>query len=230
MEMERTEVERVLRIIEARLASDPAAGLDGSGFWKVVAAAKRAPDLVSEFADRIAAIDSEAFQRWALLTIPLGLGTAVAVAGTAVGLVLVGLSYNTPDPWNGILLLAGMGVLQLATHGLGHLLVGRMVGIRFTHWFIGRLIRPQPGVKTDYATYVAAGPKQRAWMHASGAIVSKIVPFALIPAGLSAGVPAWSINLLVVVGVVSIITDIIWSTRFSDWKKFCREIAISPGA
>jgi len=87
--------------------------------------------------------------------------------------------------------------------------------------------RPQPGVKTDYASYLAASPKQRAWMHASGAIVSKIIPFALIPAALIAGVPRWSIVLLIVVGAVSIITDAIWSTHFSDWKKFRREMALA---
>ncbi|MCY4369528.1 MAG: hypothetical protein OXF41_08930 [bacterium] len=225
--MDRSEVERVLSAIETHMADDRTVGLAGTGFWKVVSAAKKAPDLVAEFGDRIAAIDRRAFQRWALLTVPLAPGTAMAVFGCAVGLVLVGLSYNTVDPLNGVLLLAGMGALLFATHGLGHLLVGRLAGIRFTHWFIGSVGRPQPGVKTDYASYLAASPKQRAWMHASGAIVSKIIPFALIPAALIAGVPRWSIVLLIVVGAVSIITDAIWSTHFSDWKKFRREMALA---
>ena len=225
--MDRGEVDRVLSAAEAQLVGDPAAGLGGSGFWKAVAAVKTAPELVQEFAGRIAAIDREAFERWALFTMSIGMGTGAAVACTAVGLVLVGLAYNTPDLWNGVLLLAGMGVVLVATHGLAHLVVGRLCGIRFTHWFIGTLGRPQPGVKTDYATYLAADPKRRAWMHASGAIVSKIVPFALIPAALIAGVPTWTTILLVVVGVVSIITDILWSTKASDWKKFRREMAVA---
>ena len=225
--MDKGEAERVLSSVEASLAADPTAGLAGSGFWKLVAAAKRDPDLVAEYARRIAAIDSEAFRRWALLTTPLWLGTASALAGTVVGLVFVGLSYSGNDPWNGVMLVAGMGALLFATHGLGHLVVGRLVGIRFTHWFVGSKIRPQPGVKTDYATYLAAGPKQRAWMHASGAIVSKIIPFALIPVAVSAGVPGWSTLCLILTGVVSIITDAIWSTHFSDWKKFRREMALA---
>ena len=64
-------------------------------------------------------------------------------------------------------------------------------------------------------------------MHASGAIWTKIVPFALIPAGLIAGVPSWTTILLAVSGAVSIITDILWSTKVSDWKKFRREMAIA---
>lgn len=225
--MERGEVDRVLAAVEERLAADPASGLKGSGFWKAVAAAKKDRGLVEEFGGRIAAIDRTAFERWALLTVPVGVGTAAAIIGTALGLVLVGLAYYTPDPWNGLLLLAGSGVLLMATHGLGHLVVGRLVGIRFTHWFIGTVARPQPGVKTDYAGYLAATPRGRAWMHASGALVSKVVPFALIPAGLIAGVPRWVTILLAVVGVVSVVTDILWSTHFSDWKKFRREMAIA---
>ena len=225
--MERSEVETVLTAVEERLASDTSAGLAGSGFWGVVAAVKQAPEMASELGERIAAIDREAFERWALLTIPVGLGTAIAVLGTALGLALVGLAYGTTDPWNGLLLLAGTGAVLGATHGLGHLVVGRLVGIRFTHWFIGTVARPQPGVKTDYATYLATTAKRRAWMHASGALVSKVVPFALIPAGLIAGVPEWATILLVVVGIVSIITDAVWSTHSSDWKKFRREMAFA---
>ena len=227
--MERSEIEGVLASVEESMAADPAAGVRGTGFWKVVAAVKRDPELVTEFAKRIAIVDRTAFERWALLTVSLGRGTAAAVVGTILGVVLVGLAYGAPDPWNGLLLHAGVGAVLVATHGLGHLAVGRLVGIRFTHWFIGTKRRPQPGVKTDYASYLAASPQRRAWMHASGAIVSKIVPFAFLPAALIAGVPTWATVLLVAEGVVSIITDALWSTHFSDWKKFRREMAIASG-
>lgn len=225
--MKRAEVEQVLKAVEERLASDPEAGLAGSGFWKAVGAVKRDPALVQEFAGRIAVVDREAFERWALFTVPLWAGSAAALVGTLAGLALVGLAYYASDPWNGLSLLAGMGVLQVATHGLAHLLVGRMVGIRFTHWFIGSAKQAQPGVKTDYAAYLAVDAKRRAWMHASGAVWTKIVPFALIPAGLIAGVPSWATILLLVTGAVSVITDILWSTKVSDWKKFRREMSIA---
>jgi len=221
--MDRTEIEEVLSLADARLEEDPGAGLAGLGFWQAVDSVKRSPELVEEFADRIGRIDREAFQRWAMLTVPIGVGTMIAELLTLGGLGLVALAYYTATPWNGFFLLAGMGVVLTATHGLAHLLVGRLVGIRFTHWFIGTRIRPQPGVKTDYATYLATPPARRAWMHASGAIFSKIVPFALIPAGLIAGVESWAIWMLVIPGVFSILTDLVWSTRFSDWKKFNRE-------
>ena len=221
--MERAEIDQVLTGLEARLQADPDAGLARSGFWKAVAAVKRSPELVDEFADRIAAVDREGFKRWALLTVPVAVGTALAGVGVIAGLVLVALAYSTPDPWNGLLFLGGNGVLLVATHGLAHLVVGRMMGIRFTHWFIGNMKRPQPGVKTDYATYLITPANRRAWMHASGALFTKIVPFALLPAGLIAGVPNWAIWLLVASGVLSILTDAAWSTTSSDWMKFRRE-------
>lgn len=223
--MERGDIERVLSETEERLASDPGAGLAGTGFWDAVGWVKRTPGAADEYADRIAAVEQEAFGRWALVRVPLGPGTAGAGLVTVIGLVLVALAYYPPDPWNGLLLLAGMGALLIATHGLAHLAVGRAVGIRFSCWFVGELKRPQPGVKIDYATYLAASPKGRAWMHASGAIASKVVPFALMPAGLVAGVPGWAVWLMAVTGVVSIITDVVWSTRVGDWKKFRREMA-----
>ena len=39
--MKRGEIEAVLKAVEIRLAGDSSAGLEGSGFWKAVAAVKR---------------------------------------------------------------------------------------------------------------------------------------------------------------------------------------------
>jgi hypothetical protein len=121
----------------------------------------------------------------------------------------------------------GLGALLTTTHGLAHLLVGRLAGIRFSHWFIGELKRPQPGVKVDYATYLRASTPVRAWMHASGAIATKIIPFALIGAAIAADLPAWAVWGLAVIGIASIVTDVLWSTRSSDWKRFKREMRLA---
>jgi hypothetical protein len=103
------------------------------------------------------------------------------------------------------------------------------MGMRFTHWFIGKLTQPQPGVKLDYATYLRAPATSRAWMHASGAIVTKLMPFVFLGAAIAAGVPTWVVWSLVVIGLVVIGIDIVWSTKKSDWKKFKREMEyVSP--
>lgn len=211
----------------AERSLDEGNGLAGTGFWKAVGQVKRDPggaDL-----DRIAAIDRRAFEQWALLAIPIRLGTAAMLAATILGLLLVSAAYSdvAARDWY---FLVGFGIIWVTTHGLGHLVVGTAVGMRFTHWFIGTLTLPQPGVKVDYATYLVVSAHRRAWMHASGAIVSKITPFALLPFAYLSGVSRWVTLVVAAFGVISIVTDILWSTKVSDWKKFRREMSLDDRA
>lgn len=216
------EVDAVLSAAEDQIASQGTADLRDLGFWKAVAAAKRNPDLVEPFADRIGAIDQTVFLAWAPLTIPMWLGTTFAALATGLGLALIGMSY-AKEPWDAVFFLTGTGVLLGSTHGLGHLVVGRIVGIRFTVWFAGYR-RPQPGVKTDYATYLRTPARSRAWMHASGAIVTKAIPFVLLPVAIWFAVPWWTIVVLAGLAVGQVMTDIVWSTKASDWAKYRREM------
>lgn len=210
----------------ARQAVDAGESLAGTGFWQAVGTVKRHPELVDRYAPLIARIDRRAFEGWALFTLGAGVGTALMVLATLVGVALVVWSVGLPDPWNGLVLLGGGGgVLVATTHGLGHLVVGRMAGIRFTHWFIGSLGRPQPGVKVDYHTYLRASPRWRAWMHASGALVTKVIPFVILIPALSSDFPSWAAWLLAAQGVLQIVTDAVWSVKLSDWKKFRREMS-----
>ena len=64
-------------------------------------------------------------------------------------------------------------------------------------------------------------------MHASGALITKAIPFLLLGAAWGAEIPGWAVLVLLGVGVGQIITDIVWSTRSSDWKKFKREMAFA---
>jgi hypothetical protein len=202
--------------------------LGPSGFWKAVTAVKSDPALVERHADRIGRIDRAASKAWALVTVPLWLGNILMVGGTLIGLVLVGWAYSLQGNTAAVVLLLGFGVVLVTTHGLAHLLFGRLAGMRFSHWFIGTIKRPQPGVKVDYATYLRAPASSRAWMHAAGAIVTKILPFAFLGAAIAADVPAWAVWALVIVGIGQIFTDVVWSTKASDWKKFRREMTFSP--
>lgn len=220
--MDREQIEAVLD--EARSAVDAGRGLGDTGFWKAVGAVKRQPELADEFADRIAAIDRDAFESWALVTVPIGTGTALAAAVTAVGLGAIAGSYYLDQPWNWLLFGVGTAILLVPTHSLGHLIVGSALGMRFTHWFVGRIQQPQPGVKIDYATYLRTPARKRAWMHAAGALTTKTVPFLLIPAARAANLPDWVTWVLVAAGAVMVATDIVWSTKASDWKKFRREM------
>lgn len=209
---------------EARRSVDAGGGLGGTGFWKLVDAIKQGPGL-ERFIDEVAETDQRAFRNWAFLTVPLAVGTSLMVFGTVVGLALVALAYEVEGVWSGVWILLGTGVLLVSTHGLAHLVVGTAVGIKFTYWFIGKISQPQPGVKTDYSTYLRTPARSRAWMHAAGATTTKVIPFLMIGAALAAGVPGWATWALVAAGVVALVTDVLWSTKASDWKKFQREMA-----
>ena len=221
--MDDSEITETLRVAEAAVKAGEPPG--PTGFWRAVAAVKADPARIATHADRIGVIDSTAFRNWALVTVPLWIGNLVMIGGALLGLALIAWTYTLGGTAAAIVFLFGFGTILVTTHSFGHLVVGSLLGIRFTRWFIGTIRRPQPGVKVDYASYLRAPAQSRAWMHASGAIVTKIVPFALIGAALAADVPLWVVWILVAAGIGQIITDVLWSTHASDWKKYRREKA-----
>lgn len=223
--MEARRIEEILEAAERAVSTG--SPLAPTGFWKAVTAVKRDPALVEAHADRIARIDRASLKAWALVMVPLWLGNVLMIGGTSIGLALVAWAYYLERTAAGVVFLLGFGILLVTTHGLGHLVVGSLMGMKFTHWFIGTLSQPQPGVKLDYATYLRAPAVSRAWMHASGAIVTKTVPFLFIGAAIAAGVSGWVVWALLLIGVAQIATDIVWSTKASDWKKFRREMALA---
>jgi hypothetical protein len=221
-------ITETLRIAEEAVKEgDP---LGPTGFWKAVAAVKADPAMIEAHADRIGVIDSTAFRSWAPMTVPLWIGNLVMAGGALLGLALITWAYTLQGNAAAVSFLLGFGALLVTTHSLGHLVVGTLLGIRFTRWFIGTIGRPQPGVKLDYASYLRAPAQSRAWMHASGAIVTKLVPFALLGAALASAVPAWVVWMLVVVGIGQILTDVLWSTKASDWKKYRREMRFAQSS
>ncbi len=223
--MDETAVERVLAACETALARPGLVDLGALGFWKAVAAVKRKPELVARHADRIGRIDREAFVRAVRpLVFPAALGVALLSIGTVIGIACLVVAPSLGAPVREILYLVGAGALIGSTHGLAHWVVGTLVGIRFTHWYTRPPKSPQPGFKTDYASYLRTPPRSRAWMHASGAIVSKIVPFAVAAIVAANGAQSWAVIVLLAVGAFQLVTDVAFSVKASDWKKFRREM------
>jgi hypothetical protein len=220
-----SQLEAILAACERALERDARVDLRGLGFWRAVAAIKRDHALVERYADRVGAIDRRAFEQAVSPTLPMPLGTAVLGAGAATGAAVVGAACILHRRWRGVMVLAGTALLLGTTHDLAHLIVGQLVGIRFTHWFVDGPTRLQPGLKTDYASYLRSSPRARAWMHASGALVTKTIPFALL--ALRSGDPLWARWALVAIGGVQILTDVFFSRHHSDWKRFRREMTVA---
>jgi hypothetical protein len=214
----------------ATSALDRGEDLAGTRFWKVVTLLRRDPAAADRYADDIAKIDRRAFEAAVKLRVPAGIGHVAMLGATAIAIVAIAIAGRFPKTPRTLVFLAAFGALELSTHTLAHFIVGRLMGIRFTHYFLGGPPPPRPGLKTDYATYLRTAPRKRAIMHASGAVVTKILPFALIPAALALSVHRWAVWLLAGVGVFQIVTDILFSTKTSDWMKVKRELKASRGA
>ena len=221
--MDRTKIAQVLEGAEAALGEGR--GLQGTGFWRAVSAARVDPALAAEFGDRIAAIDTKAFEQGVRLRVPAALGTTVLAGGAGAAIAAMILASGIQSRLlRTLVFLGAFGALELSTHALAHFVVGRMMGMRFTHYFLGGPPPPRPGAKVDYSTYLKVPPARRAFMHASGAVVTKVIPFALIPVAVWRDLPKWVIYLLVAVGMLQLVTDALFSTKTSDWKKVKREL------
>jgi hypothetical protein len=204
------------------------ADLKGLGFWRIVAQVKPDRILVDRYADQIGRIDAEAFRSGVRFRIPVWAGNAILVAGAAVGLAAAIAARSVASPTlAGLLLIAAGLIWSVSLHSPTHWFVGYMASIRFTDYFMGGPPPPRPGLKSDYATYLRADPATRAWMHASGAIATKLAPFLALVFWPGSGAPWWSAVALIAIGLLQIGTDLAFSVTTSDWKKFRRERSIA---
>ena len=198
------------------------------GLWPIVARVKPDRILVDRYADQIGRIDTKAFRTGVRLRAPVWLGNALLFAGVATGLAAAIVARSTaPSGLAGTLLLAAGVIWSVAVHCPAHWAVGRLASIRFTDYFLGGPPPPRPGLKTDYASYLRADPMSRAWMHASGAIATKLAPFVALAFWPGSGARWWSAAGLIALGLIQIATDVTLSVKVSDWKKFSRERAVA---
>jgi hypothetical protein len=170
---------------------------------------------------------AETFQE-AFARFPLWFGNLVLALGTLFGAAAVVMALRLPNTRvGGIALVVAALAWSVSLHCLAHWAVGRVVGIRFLCYFFGGPFPPRPGLKTDYATYLRTPAVRRAWMHASGALATKVAPFVALAFWPASGAPVWAALVVLALGVLQIVTDVLFSTRSSDWKKVKRERAIA---
>lgn len=201
--------------------------LSALGFWKLVARAKRNPILIRDFADEIGAIDREAFEERVDVRFPVGFGNLILLAEIVGGFVLLWFASYVHGIMAGLCFVAAAVVLAIGVHCPAHWVVGRLVHIQFTWYFIGGPFPQRPGLKIDYASYLRAKPEARSWMHASGALATKLMPFLVLALYRWTNAPVWAALVVLLIGWGQILTDVVFSTRTSDWKKVRREVRIA---
>ena len=219
--------EDAFRRIEAAVESGNT-DLRALGFWRLLKRVKTEPVLARHWAETAGRIDRRAFESRVRLRVPVWVGNLLLLLGTIAGAVAVWLATRTTSELlAGLALVFAGGAWSVSVHDLAHWLAGRTVGIRFTSSYLSRLFPPWPGLKTDYETYLRADPAARVWMHASGAIATKLAPFAALAFWPSTVAPAWAAWALIALGILEIATDIVFSVRSSDWKRVRRELRVA---
>ena len=215
----------------ARIESSVESGqtdLSGLGFWRLLRRVKVEPMLAEHWADQVGRIDRTAFETRFRFRFPVWFGNLVLLIGVVFGAaaVVYGMRGENPTVSGWAFVVAGVAWL-VCVHDLAHWAIGRLVGISFLAYYIG--FPPWPGLKIDYASYLRTPPGARAWMHASGALATKVAPFAALGFCLAANGPAWAVWVLAGIGVFQIVTDILLSRTRSDWKRVARERALARG-
>jgi hypothetical protein len=205
------------------------------GFWRLVGRVKRDPAAIETYADRIGRVDRIVFERNVRPRVPVVAGNAILAATVVVGALLVVWAHRpppsilgfAPSSVAGVACVAAAVAWSVGLHSPAHWVVGRLAGIGFTSYFLGGPFPPRPGLKTDYGTYLRTPPRARARFHASGAIATKLAPFLVLLLSPWETIPWWAIALLVAIGVVQIVTDLLFSVRSGDWKKVRRELGVA---
>jgi hypothetical protein len=199
------------------------------GYGRLLRQVKADPMLSAHWAEQVGRIDRKLFELRRRIRLPVWLGNLSLLVGTAIGAgaIVVATRLDDDEVLAGLALVASAGILAVSVHDLAHWVMGRLAGIRFLAYFLDGPFRVQPGLKTDYASYLRVQPGERAVMHASGAVASKVAPFVAAAFWPATEAPAWALWATLGIGVVQIVTDVAWSTRRSDWKKAGRERRIA---
>ena len=113
------------------------------------------------------------------IRVPVWFGNAVLLGATLLGVVAVRAADPGRDGRR-----ARPGVRRARLVGRAALARALARGTddrdRVTCYFL-RPMPPFPRIKIDYRSYLLASPEGRAWMHASGAIASKLGPLVALP-------------------------------------------------
>ena len=143
-------------------------------------------------------------------TLSLAAGNCIQVIGIGLGSALVWFSAQAGARTSAervAILLAGYGVLYFTTHALMHALIGRLLGMRFTHYSVGGsthasayppVLRqvfahlPFFAAHTDRHSLAAAHPAARAAMYLAGILGTVLFCTAAALFAMRAGVPGGS--------------------------------------
>jgi hypothetical protein len=160
----------------------------------------------------------------------LAQGSSLCTVGVLVGLaLLVVVPHIRSLPVDVLFLLAAWFCLWFFSHDLAHHIVGRIVGVGFRYYFLGRssitklslpiapnLLRVVPvlGLKIDKSSLGSVSTNSARAMYASGAVFSMFLPWLVIPAGFAVGLTVGI--LLTILTIANVVFTLYFSPRVGD--------------
>jgi hypothetical protein len=160
----------------------------------------------------------------------LAQGSSLCVVGVLVGLtLLVAAPRLRSFPVEVLFVLVAWFCLWFFSHDLAHHVVGRIVGVGFRYYFLGRsvitklglpivstVLRMVPvlGLKIDRSTLKSISPNRVRAMYAAGALSSILLPWVVIPTGFAVSLPVGI--LLTVLTVANDLFTLYFSSRVGD--------------
>ncbi len=135
----------------------------------------------------------------------LAQGSSLCAVGLLTGLTLLVLAPRVRLlPVDLVFIFAAWFCFWFFSHDLAHHIVGRIVGVRFRYYFLGRStitrlnmpiastllkVIPVLGLKIDKYSLKSVSPNKVRAMYDSGAISSMFLPWVVIPTGFSVDLP-----------------------------------------
>jgi len=171
--------------------------------------------------------------------IPVWLGNAIEAIGLVIGifsLLLVNQSFHLLLKLT--LLLVAWFCFWFFSHCLTHFIVGKIIGVRFLYYFIGRSgltklnlpiisfharIFPVLGIKIDKASFNSVSPKKQAVVFASGALASMISPITIMVYAIMY-LEMWIGFFTTFVTIGNIVFTLIFSSKVGDIFKAKRAL------
>jgi len=160
----------------------------------------------------------------------LAQGSSLCTVGVLAGLaLLVAAPRIRLFPLDTLFVLAAWFCLWFFSHDLAHHVVGRIVGVSFRYYFLGRStitklnlpivsnsmrVVPVLGLKIDKATLKSISPTRVRAMYAAGAVSSMFLPWLVIPTGYMVGVPVGI--LLTILTIANVVFTLYFSSRVGD--------------
>ncbi|PWB52623.1 MAG: hypothetical protein C3F06_08725 [Candidatus Methanoperedenaceae archaeon] len=192
---------------------------NGKEFLSIVNNIKKNRINDDELLEQIETLSLKRFREKVTLTLGTFAGNALEIAGTTVGVVLPYLMNNDFAYYISAL------ILMATLHPLSHFLAGRLVGIRFTHYYLNGPARIEPTLRINYYSYLKTNSEKRALMHASGVIGTLLAPLIAAHIAFYSGSAGVAQNLIYFF-LLLIVFELLTSTKIGDLMKAKREYGL----